>query len=68
MTKGVKRNYEAMPVSEEDAAYVRALVIHEDSGVLAFNTPSGLPVQTRNPEDRTLDRLQKIAEESDEGT
>ena len=57
MTKGVKRNYEAMPVSEEDAAYVRALVIHEDSGVLAFNKPAGLPVQTRNPEDRTLDRL-----------
>ncbi|MEQ1783171.1 MAG: pseudouridine synthase, partial [Hyphomonadaceae bacterium] len=57
MTKGVKRNYEALPVSEEDAAYVRALVIHEDSGVLAFNKPAGLPVQTRNPDDRTLDRL-----------
>lgn len=57
MTKGVKRNYEAMPVSEEDAAYVRALVIHEDSGIIAFNKPSGLPVQTRNVDDRTLDRL-----------
>lgn len=57
MTKGVKRNYEAMPVSDEDAAYVRALVIHDDSGILAFNKPSGLPVQTRNVEDRTLDRL-----------
>lgn len=57
MTKGVKRNYEAMPVSPEDAAYVRALVIHDDSGILAFNKPSGLPVQTRNPDDRTLDRL-----------
>ena len=57
MIKGIKRNYEAMPVSPEDAAYVRALVIHDDSGILAFNKPSGLPVQTRNPDDRTLDRL-----------
>jgi len=57
MTRGVKRNYEAMPVSDEDAAFVRALVIHEDSGILAFNKPSGLAVQTRNPDDRTLDRL-----------
>lgn len=57
MTKGVKRNYEEMPVSDEDTAFVRALVIHEDSGLLAFNKPSGLAVQTRNPDDRTLDRL-----------
>lgn len=57
MIKGEKRNYEATPVSEEDQAYVRALVIHEDSAVLAFNKPSGLAVQTRNVEDRTLDRL-----------
>ena len=54
MAKGEKRNYEAMPVSEEDAAFVRALVIHEDSAVLAFNKPPGLPVQTRNPDDRSL--------------
>jgi 23S rRNA pseudouridine955/2504/2580 synthase len=57
MTKGEKRNYEAMPVSAEDAAYVRALVIHDDGAVLAFNKPSGLAVQTRNVDDRTLDRL-----------
>jgi 23S rRNA pseudouridine955/2504/2580 synthase len=57
VTKGVKRNYEEMPVSDEDAAYVRGLVIRDDSGILAFNKPSGLPVQTRNPDDRTLDRL-----------
>jgi RluA family pseudouridine synthase len=57
VTKGVKRNYEEMPVSDEDAAFVRAFVIHEDSGLLAFNKPSGLAVQTRNPDDRTLDRL-----------
>lgn len=52
-----KRNYEAKGVSAEDAAYVRALVIHEDAAVLAFAKPSGLPVQTRNPDDRTLDGL-----------
>jgi 23S rRNA pseudouridine955/2504/2580 synthase len=57
MTKGVKRNYEELPVSPEDAAYVRGFVIHEDSGIIAFNKPSGLAVQTRNPDDRTLDRL-----------
>ena len=57
MTKGVKRNYESLPVSEDDAAFVRGFVIHEDSGIIAFNKPSGLPVQTRNVEDRTLDRL-----------
>ena len=54
---GKKRNYEAMPVSEEDAAYVRGFVLHEDAALLAFNKPAGLPVQTRNPDDRTLDRL-----------
>src|SRR5689334_22854195 len=56
-TKGVKRNYEAIPVSDEDAAFVRGLVIHEDAAVLAFNKPAGLPVQTRDPDDKTLDRL-----------
>ena len=53
MSKGEKRNYEAMPVSDEEAAYVRSLVIHDDIAVLAFNKPSGLPVQTRNVDDRT---------------
>jgi RluA family pseudouridine synthase len=52
-----KRDYEAMPVSAEDAAFVRGFVIHDDPAVLAFNKPSGLPVQTRDPDDRTLDRL-----------
>ena len=37
MTKGVKRNYESLPVSEDDAAFVRGFVIHEDSGIIAFN-------------------------------
>ena len=47
----------ALPLSAEDDAFVRSLVIHEDAAMLAFNKPSGLPVQTRNPDDRTLDRL-----------
>jgi 23S rRNA pseudouridine955/2504/2580 synthase len=52
-----RRNYEQQQVSDEDRAFVRSLVIHEDAAVLAFDKPSGLPVQTRNPDDRTLDRL-----------
>jgi 23S rRNA pseudouridine955/2504/2580 synthase len=52
-----RRNYEQQSVSDEDRAFVRSLVIHEDAAVLAFDKPSGLPVQTRNPDDRTLDRL-----------
>jgi tRNA pseudouridine32 synthase/23S rRNA pseudouridine746 synthase len=52
-----KRNYEAQAISEQDRAFVRGLVIHDDAAVLAFNKPPGLPVQTRNPDDRTLDGL-----------
>ncbi len=52
-----RRNYEGRQISDADRAYVRGLVIHEDAALLAFNKPSGLPVQTRNPDDRTLDAL-----------
>jgi RluA family pseudouridine synthase len=52
-----RRAYEQATLSDDDRAYVRSLVLHEDAVVLAFNKPSGLPVQTRNPDDRTLDRL-----------
>ncbi|MBI1361404.1 MAG: RluA family pseudouridine synthase [Alphaproteobacteria bacterium] len=45
------------PLSEADRAFVRSLVLYEDAALLAFNKPSGLPVQTRNPDDRTLDML-----------
>lgn len=51
------RNYELRPVDPADAAFVRSLVIHEDEALLAFAKPAGLPVQTRNPDDRTLDSL-----------
>jgi 23S rRNA pseudouridine955/2504/2580 synthase len=52
-----RRDYEHQAISEADRAFVRSLVVHEDTAVLAFDKPSGLPVQTRNPDDRTLDSL-----------
>src|SRR5262245_55051468 len=55
-----RRNYEQQQISDEDRAFVRSLVIHEDAVVIAFDRPSGLPVQTRNPDDRTLDRLMAV--------
>src|ERR1700760_1010297 len=45
------------PLSDAECAYVRSLVLYDDDAVLAFNKPSGLPVQTRNPDDRALDML-----------
>lgn len=55
-----RRNYEQMTVSPEDRDYARGLVVHEDAAMLAFNKPSGLAVQTRNPDDRTLDALMAV--------
>jgi 23S rRNA pseudouridine955/2504/2580 synthase len=52
-----KRTYEQQTVSDADRDFVRGLVIHDDPAILAFDKPSGLPVQTRNPDDRTLDML-----------
>jgi 23S rRNA pseudouridine955/2504/2580 synthase len=52
-----RRTYDSDAPSPEDVAFARSLVIHEDAAVLAFNKPAGLPVQTRNPDDRTLDSL-----------
>jgi RluA family pseudouridine synthase len=52
-----RRTYEQAGVSPEDRDFVRSLVLYEDEAVLALNKPSGLPVQTRNPDDRTLDML-----------
>ncbi len=40
-----------------DNDFMRAILLHEDSSVLAFIKPSGLACQTRNPDDRTLDKL-----------
>jgi 23S rRNA pseudouridine955/2504/2580 synthase len=55
-----RRNYEQQSVSDDDRAFARGLVIHDDPQVLAFDKPSGLPVQTRNPDDRTLDSLMAV--------
>ncbi|MDZ4760685.1 MAG: RluA family pseudouridine synthase [Alphaproteobacteria bacterium] len=52
-----RRDYQQSGVSDEDDAWIRSFVIHEDEALLAFNKPAGLPVQTRNPDDRTLDSL-----------
>ncbi len=54
----------APPLSAGDVAYVRSLLIREEPALLAFNKPSGLPVQTRNPDDRTLDMLLRAFEKS----
>lgn len=59
-----KMTERAPPLDEEDIAYVRSLLFHEDAAMLAFNKPSGLPVQTRNPDDRTLDMLLRAFEKS----
>lgn len=51
------RNTPIPSMSDEDRDFVRGLVFHEDASVLAFNKPSGLPVQTRGNRGRTLDHL-----------
>lgn len=51
------RNRIVPTVSEQDKAFVRALAIYEDEAILAFNKPSGLPVQSRGNKARCLDEL-----------
>jgi len=45
------------PITEEDAAYVRTLLVHEDQHILAFNKPSGISAQAGAAGIKTLDRL-----------
>jgi tRNA pseudouridine32 synthase/23S rRNA pseudouridine746 synthase len=45
------------PLSAEDAAYARSLVIHEDAHMLAFNKPAGLAVQGGSGITRSLEDL-----------
>jgi tRNA pseudouridine32 synthase/23S rRNA pseudouridine746 synthase len=45
------------PITAEDAAYVRALVIHEDNAVIALNKPAGLAVQGGSGVTRSLEDL-----------
>ncbi|MEM6900598.1 MAG: RluA family pseudouridine synthase [Pseudomonadota bacterium] len=44
-------------ISDADTAFVRSLVIHDDAAVVAFDKPTGLPVQTRGNRGRCLDNL-----------
>lgn len=51
------RNRPIPHISEEQKAFVRGLVIHEDAFLIAFNKPSGLAVQTRGNRGTSLDHL-----------
>ncbi len=46
-----------MNLSVEDAAFIRAMLIHEDAHVLAFNKPAGLAVQGGSGVARSLEDL-----------
>ncbi|MBM3570224.1 MAG: RluA family pseudouridine synthase [Alphaproteobacteria bacterium] len=45
------------PVSEADAAMLRAAVLHRDAEVIAINKPPGLPVQGGSGHERHLDGM-----------
>lgn len=51
------RNREIPAVSDEAAAFVRSLLIHEDAAVFGFNKPSGLAVQSGGGVVQSLDDL-----------
>jgi len=44
-------------VNEADKSFMQDILLHADDSILAFNKPSGLACQTRNPDDRTFDSL-----------
>jgi tRNA pseudouridine32 synthase/23S rRNA pseudouridine746 synthase len=47
----------AISLSDEEVAFVRALVIHEDAHILALNKPAGLSSQGGRGQVHTLDEL-----------
>ena len=51
------RNREIPAISAEDAAFVRAMVLHEDNSLIAFDKPSGLAVQAGSGVARSMDGL-----------
>lgn len=51
------RNRPIPTLTEHERDYVKALLVHEDEAVLAFNKPSGLPSQVRGNRARNLDHL-----------
>ena len=52
-----KRYIEPYSPTPDDRAFMDDVLLSEDASYLAFNKPSGLPSQTRNPDDRTFDKL-----------
>jgi RluA family pseudouridine synthase len=53
-SKKLTKPYQA---NAEDKSYMDEILLHSDKSILAFNKPSGLACQTRNPDDRTFDKL-----------
>ncbi len=53
----MSRNRPVPTLKPEDAAFARALVIHENAYLIAFNKPSGLAVQTRGNRGPCLENL-----------
>jgi RluA family pseudouridine synthase len=51
------RNRPIPRIAADQQAFVRDLVLYEDEILLAFNKPSGLPVQTRGNRGTSLDHL-----------
>jgi 23S rRNA pseudouridine955/2504/2580 synthase len=51
------RNRERIELPACEAAYIRALVCHEDDALIAFDKPAGLACQTRGNRGRSLDHL-----------
>ena len=43
--------------NEHDILFMQSILLRRDPFFLAFDKPSGLPCQTRNPDDRTFDKL-----------
>lgn len=51
------RNRPVPEMSSEDRSFIRSLIVYEDEDLIAFNKPSGLPVQDGRGIDRSLDSL-----------
>ena len=51
------RNRPVPVITPENREFVRSLMIYEDDDLIAFNKPSGLPVQDGRGIDRSLDSL-----------
>jgi 23S rRNA pseudouridine955/2504/2580 synthase len=53
----VTRNKPRPIISRDDDVFIRSLILYEDADLIAFNKPSGLPVQDGRGIDRSLDSL-----------